>query len=167
MQLAQGPPTHEDGSIHNHPTVLHSYPAPNPIIHTLLPFFIKHLASMYDNSYHTDEVDWFPNRCSVIFDGSTCLSDRLRPRCTEVITAGPPTWMQKCSNATLKLGMYGLMFLKRSTFLATLKNKNLRSSDVDRTRGPVFMILALSALRATSIRSLERATPMLPFSSSS
>src|SRR3954462_10682486 len=118
MQLAQGPSALVDGCIHTHPRVLHSYPAPNAIIHTLFPFFIQPLASMYANSYQTDEVDWFPKRCSVIRDGSTCLSDRLRPCCTAVITAGPPTWMQKCSNATQKLGMYGLIFLPRSTFFA-------------------------------------------------
>jgi hypothetical protein len=63
---------------------------------------IQPLGSMYANSYHTDELNWFPNRCSVIHDGSTCSSHRPRPSCTKLITVGRRSTnmrMHKCSNA--------------------------------------------------------------------
>lgn len=37
------------------------------------------LTSKYDNSYHKEEEDWFPNLCNVIKAGFISLSQRFNP----------------------------------------------------------------------------------------
>lgn len=75
---------------HFHTALLHLNPLPSPSCHVLIPFFIHPFASTYPSSYHTELLDVFPNRYSVILDASTCSSVSLRFFCTSSITARPP-----------------------------------------------------------------------------
>uniref|UniRef100_A0A8R7QNA6 Uncharacterized protein n=1 Tax=Triticum urartu TaxID=4572 RepID=A0A8R7QNA6_TRIUA len=81
-------------------------------------------------------------------------------------TARPPAWMQKCSNASLKSGMYGLIFILNS-FLPTNVTMNSSCSENGNTSGPSVVMFVLSASPATAMRSFDSATPTLPLSSSS
>nr|ACR34717.1 unknown [Zea mays] len=74
--------------------------------------------------------------------------------------------MQKCSKASLKSGMYGLIFIL-STFLAINVPMKRSCSDNGSTNGPSVVMLVLSASPATAMRSLDSDTPILPISSSS
>ena len=109
------------GSMHFHTALMHLYPDPKPIIQTRSPFFVRPLASPYASSYHKELLEVLPNRCSVIREGSTCSSERWRLPWTVSITARPPAWMQKCSKAARKSGIYSLV-LPLSTFL-TIKDR--------------------------------------------
>ncbi|XLS92266.1 hypothetical protein HN51_068274 [Arachis hypogaea] len=74
--------------------------------------------------------------------------------------------MQKCSNASLKSGIYALTFsFKR--FLTTNVAKNSNFSDVGSTRGPNVVMLVFKASHAIIIRSFDNVTPTLPLASSS
>ncbi|PVH38601.1 hypothetical protein PAHAL_5G299300 [Panicum hallii] len=171
MQSAHGPPASAAGLTHSKATQLHSNPAPKEIIHTRSPFLIRPLASAYASSYSTRLLDVFPNRCNVIRDASTSSSDRPRPRCTSSITARPPAWMQKCSNAVRKSGRYSLTLLSPRRRLRSFRLRSdsaTRScSETGRTSGPKATMFLLSALPAVAVRSFERRTPRMPLSSSS
>ncbi|RCV21164.1 hypothetical protein SETIT_4G116300v2 [Setaria italica] len=166
MLSSHGPSAVRAGSMHSHAALLHLNPDPNPIIHTRSPFLIRPLASVYASSYHTELLDVFPNRCSAILDASTSSSDSPRLRCSSSITARPPAWMQKCSNAVRKSGRYG--FTRRfSTRRAMKDTANSSCSDAGSTSGPMAVMLALSASPAMVIRSLDRLIPRWPSPSSS
>lgn len=165
MHVAHGPSSLWGGTMHSHTALLHLNPEPNPIIHTRSPFCMWRLASMYANSYHKQLLDMLPNRCSVILDDSTCLSDRPRLRWISSITARPPAWMQICSNAVRKLGTYNLVCILRS-FVDTKDIANKSFSESGRTSGARVVMLALSVLAATAMRSMERSTPLFPLPSS-
>ncbi|WVZ81672.1 LOW QUALITY PROTEIN: hypothetical protein U9M48_029025 [Paspalum notatum var. saurae] len=106
LRSAHGPSRLVAAWVHFKTTLLHLNPDPNPIIQTRSPLRIRFLASMYPSSYQTELLDVFPKRCSVIRDGSTSSSDRRRLRWTASITARPPAWMQICSKAVRKSGLY-------------------------------------------------------------
>ncbi|PVH38600.1 hypothetical protein PAHAL_5G299200 [Panicum hallii] len=147
MQSIHGPSALAAGVTHSHAALLHSKPAPKEIIHRRSPFFIRPLASMYASSYSTELLDVLPNRCSVIRDASTSSSDRPSPRCTSSITARPPAWMQKCSNAVRKSGLYSLTLLlprRRLRSFRLRSDSTTRScSETGRTSGPKATMLLL------------------------
>ncbi|XLS59458.1 hypothetical protein HN51_009213 [Arachis hypogaea] len=74
--------------------------------------------------------------------------------------------MQKCSNASLKSGIYVLTFIFKS-FLETNVAKNNNCSDVESTRGPNVVMLDFKASSAIVIKSFDNVTPTLPLASSS
>ncbi|RID74876.1 hypothetical protein BRARA_B01952 [Brassica rapa] len=92
--------------MHFQTAVLALKPLPNPICHTLSPFFILPFASRYCNSYHSEDEDVFPYRCNVDLDASTSSLSSFRCFSTPSIIALPPACIQKCSKAFLKLGVY-------------------------------------------------------------
>ncbi|KVH84540.1 hypothetical protein Ccrd_025451 [Cynara cardunculus var. scolymus] len=167
IQSAHGLPSHPPGIVFSalHTALLHLKPDPNAICHTRSPFETRPFASAYDNSYHNELLDVFPNRCSVILDGSMCLSVRFKFFSISSSTALPPAWMQKCSNASLKSGIYGFTFIF-NTFLFTSVTKNINCSENGSTRGPNVVIFVLSASPATAISSRASETPTIPLSSS-
>ncbi len=85
--------------------LLHLNPLPNAICQILLPFRILPFASVYANSYQIEDEDVFPNLWRVIREASQCSGISCRFFSSSSITARPPAWMQKCSNASLKSGM--------------------------------------------------------------
>ncbi|KAF8052106.1 hypothetical protein N665_1204s0005 [Sinapis alba] len=91
-------------------------PLPNPICHTLSPFFILPLASRYCSSYHREDEDVFPYRYSVVLDASPSSFSSFRCFSTPSIIALPPACIQKCSKAFLKFGVY-ISFFCFSHFL--------------------------------------------------
>uniref|UniRef100_A0A0A9F9A5 Uncharacterized protein n=1 Tax=Arundo donax TaxID=35708 RepID=A0A0A9F9A5_ARUDO len=96
-----------------------------------------------------------------------CQSVSARLLSSSSSTARPPAWMQKCSNASLKSGMYGFTFFILSSFLAASVAMNSSCSDSGSTSGPSVVMLVLSASPATAIRSLDSDTPTRPPPSSS
>uniref|UniRef100_A0A7C8YPP6 Uncharacterized protein n=1 Tax=Opuntia streptacantha TaxID=393608 RepID=A0A7C8YPP6_OPUST len=85
--------------------LLHLNPDPKAICQTRWPFRILPLASVYPSSYQIELDDVFPNLWRAILDASTCVGLSWRFFSSSSITARPPAWMQKCSNASLKSGM--------------------------------------------------------------
>ncbi|KAL6295049.1 hypothetical protein ACE6H2_003191 [Prunus campanulata] len=167
MQSAQGP---SDGvsmlRLHFQTALLHLNPLPNAICQTLSPFLILPFASMYPNSYHSEDDDVLPNLCSVILDASQCSADSCRFFCSSSITALPPAWMQKCSNACLKSGMYGFHF-GFTIFLPISVRRKSNCSDAGSTSGPIVVMFDFNASPAIAIRSFESEIPTLPSLSSS
>nr|GMC54774.1 hypothetical protein Ccrd_025451 [Ipomoea batatas]GMD92198.1 hypothetical protein Ccrd_025451 [Ipomoea batatas]GME15807.1 hypothetical protein Ccrd_025451 [Ipomoea batatas] len=123
-------------------------------------------ASVYASSYQSELLEVFPNRYSVILEGSKCQSESCRFFSTSSNTDFPPAWMQKCSNASLKSGMYGLIFFIFNSFLARNVAKKSNCSDMGSTRGAKVVMLVLRASPATAMRSFERETPISPSPSS-
>lgn len=125
-----------------HTAELHLNPLPNAICQTLSPLFIFPLASMQLSSYHNEDEDVLPNLCNVILEASTCSADSCRFFCSSSITALPPAWMQKCSKAILKSGMYGFHFALQ--ILRPMRDVRKSScSDAGRTKGPIHPVLVL------------------------
>ncbi|TYH84695.1 hypothetical protein ES332_D02G213600v1 [Gossypium tomentosum] len=120
MQSSQGPSV---GflmvRLHFHTALLHLNPLPKAICQILSPFFILPFAS-------------------------SC-----RFFCSSSITARPPAWMQKCSNASLKV------------------RRNRSCSDPGSTKGPIVVMLDFKASPAMAMRSLDNDIPTLPSLSSS
>ncbi|TYH10156.1 hypothetical protein ES288_A07G156500v1 [Gossypium darwinii] len=127
--------------------LLHLKPDPNAICHTLSPLDTRPLASV------------------VILEGSICQSVSCKFFCNSSKTALPPAWIQKCSKASLKSGMYGLT-LALKIFFRTRVTKNMNCSVQGKTRGPRVVILVFNASPATAISSRANETPTVPFSSS-
>ena len=147
--------------LHFQTALLHLNPLPNAICQILSPFFILPFDSMYDSSYQREDDDVLPHRWSVILEASTCSDDSWRFFWSSSITARPPAWMQKCSNACLKSGMYGFHFgLKIFRPMRVRRKSNC--SDAGRTSGPMVVMLDFKASPAMAMRSLESEIPTLP-----
>ncbi|WVZ21243.1 hypothetical protein V8G54_008565 [Vigna mungo] len=109
--------------------LLHLKPDPNAICQTRSPLPTRPLASVYASSYQRELLEVLPKRWSVILEGSMCHSLSWRFFCNSSNTALPPAWMQKCSKASLKSGMYGFTLDIFNTFLRTSDRKNINCSE--------------------------------------
>ncbi|RDX58191.1 hypothetical protein CR513_62508, partial [Mucuna pruriens] len=114
------------------------------------------------NSYHKELLEVLPNLYRVILEGSMCQSLSSRFFSNSSNTALPPAWMQKCSKANLKSGMYGFIFIL-NTFLASRVAKNKSCSDMGRTNGPSVVILVLRASPATAIKHSHKICHLHPY----
>lgn len=89
----------------SHTALLHLNPLPKAICQIRCPLLILPFASIYASSYQMELDEVLPNRWRVIRDASTWAGSSWRFFSSSSITALPPAWMQKWSNASLKSGM--------------------------------------------------------------
>ena len=102
----------------------------------------------------------------VILDGSKCSGLKSKFFSSSSNTARPPAWMQKCSKASLKSGMYGFTCILNS-FRHTSVPKKSSCSESGSTSGPRVVMLAFNASPAIAMRSFDSETPTFLLSSSS
>lgn len=145
-------------------TLLHLKPDPKASCHIRSPRLTLSFASRQASSYQMLLLDVLPKRCNVARDASRFFSLSSKFLCSSLSTVLLAACKQKCSNASLQSGMYGLVGWECAPLpeksLHTSVEKNRNCSEMGKTRGPNVVMLVLIASPPISTKSLLTFNPL-------